>query len=62
MYGSVIDEISPEYLGEMPVAIPKRRGNLARIVERVANAENNRQAAIENFAAATREVESLFSG
>ena len=55
IFGSVIDEISPDYLGDLPVPIPKAK-ELEKIVKAVQTAEKSRQKAIRQFESATASV------
>ncbi len=49
VFGSVIDEISPDYLGEIDVPLPKNKAELESIVLPVTEGENARQTAIANL-------------
>lgn len=61
VYGSVIDEISPEYLGEMPVPIPRNASILKEITASVNGAEAARQKAITGYINATRKLDELIT-
>lgn len=56
VFGSVIDEITPEFIGGLEIYIPRTRQHLDKITALVSKAEQARQAALENLFAA---VESL---
>lgn len=56
IYGSVIDEINPDYLGNIEVPLPKNDQELDEIVEVVRAAENARQKAISKFEEAASAV------
>ena len=49
VFGSVIDEISPDYLGEIDVPLPKSKTELDSIVRPIMEGENARQIAISNL-------------
>ncbi len=46
VFGSVIDEITPEFIGDIDILIPKTKKTLAQIVTKVRDAEEARQLAI----------------
>lgn len=49
VYGSVIDEITPEYLGNIEIPIPKDKKILDRIVHLIKTGEEDRQNAITSL-------------
>jgi type I restriction enzyme M protein len=49
VFGSVIDEITPEFIGEIEIPIPKSKKILNSIVERMKEGENARQVALERI-------------
>lgn len=49
VFGSVIDEISPDYLGEMDVPLPRNKPELDSIVQPIIEGEKARQIAISNL-------------
>lgn len=59
IFGSVIDEISPEYISELPIPIPKDPAHLARISDQIRRANEHRQAAIALFNSAGDSFEEL---
>jgi hypothetical protein len=62
VFGSVIDEISPEFVGNLDVPIPKSEDLLSRIVRLVAMGEEARQKAIASLTTAIEELDAAFSG
>ena len=54
VFGSVIDEITPNHIGEINVPIPISNKSIKHIVEMVSKGEQARQVGIENFTAAVR--------
>lgn len=57
VFGSVIEEINPEFLGEIKIPVPRSSQLLNRIVRRVHEAERARQIAIENLVGAVEELD-----
>lgn len=49
VYGSVIDEITPEYIGKLEIPIPKDKKVLDQIVNSIRNGEKERQKSIDNL-------------
>ncbi len=49
VFGSVIDEITPEFIGEIEIPIPESEKALREIATKVKQAEGARQTAIEGF-------------
>ena len=47
VFGSVIDEITPEYIGEIEIPIPRSKSLLKKIAEKMKKAEESRNTAIE---------------
>ena len=48
VFGSVIDEITPEFIGNIDIPLPPK-AELARLAKAVESAENSRQAAIDGI-------------
>lgn len=59
IFGSVIDEISPEYISELPIPIPKDPDHLEKISDQIGQANAHRQAAIALFNSASDSFEEL---
>lgn len=59
VFGSVIDEITPEFIGSLQMPVPKSRAVLKRVEERVRRGEQGRQQAIEDLAEASEELQTL---
>jgi hypothetical protein len=57
VFGSVIDEITPEFIEGLEVPIPKSRQLLDRIVTHLRGARAARQSSIENMLAAVSTLE-----
>ena len=49
VYGSVIDEITPEYIGKLEIPVPKDKKVLDQIVSSIRNGEKDRQKSIDNL-------------
>jgi hypothetical protein len=49
VFGSVIDEITPEYLGEIEIPVPRSAALLKKIAQKVKKVEMSRNAAIEGL-------------
>lgn len=62
IFGSVIDEITPEHLSEIIVPIPKAKKQVERISEKVLAAEKSRDQAIAAFNSVSAELNELFGG
>jgi hypothetical protein len=56
VFGSVIDEITPEFIADLELPVPRSRALLASIAKEVSESEQARQKAIENM---TRAVSRL---
>jgi len=61
VFGSVIDEITPEYLGDLSVCVPPSKEKVEEIVELIGRGERSRQAGIEDIAEAVRRMDAMFS-
>lgn len=57
VFGSVIDEISPDHLGEMEVPLPRNKAELDSIVRPIKEGETARQTAISKLENAARVFE-----
>jgi restriction endonuclease S subunit len=57
VFGSVIDEISPDYLGEIDVPLPLNKAELDSIVRPIQEGESARQTAISKLEQAARNFE-----
>lgn len=60
IFGSVIDEITPEHLGEIIVPIPKDKKLLNRISNQILDAEKARDISISTFNKVGEELDLLF--
>jgi type I restriction-modification system DNA methylase subunit len=60
VYGSVIDEITPEYIGNLDIPIPKKKESLQAIVKIISKGEQERQKAIESLSTGVKLAEKLF--
>ncbi|MCX6739992.1 MAG: N-6 DNA methylase [Candidatus Parcubacteria bacterium] len=49
VYGSVIDEITPEYIGKLEIPVPKDKKIFEQIVNSIRNGEKERQKSIDNL-------------
>ncbi len=61
VFGSVIDEITPEFVADMRIPIPKAAGTRAKIQTAVAVAEEARQRSIASFVEASIQLEKVLS-
>ncbi len=61
VFGSVIDEITPECLGGLDVPIPRSKKILEEIARQIRDAEDARQRAIEGYEKALRKLGRLFA-
>jgi hypothetical protein len=61
VFGSVIDEITPEYVADIKIPVPRDEGVYRQLVSTMEEAEVARQAAITGFTAAIAKVESLLA-
>jgi hypothetical protein len=62
VFGSVIDEITPEFLRNLEIPIPSDEDLVMRIASEVRNAEESRQRALESIAAAVDELNLQLTG
>lgn len=62
VFGSVIDEITPEYVAEMPIPLPANRELQSRIAERMTEANQARQNAMANIRIAVQTIEDALDG
>ena len=62
VFGSVIDEITPEFLGQLAIPIPSDKRVLNRISREVQRSAQARQTAIESIAGAVDELNSTLTG
>lgn len=60
VFGSVIDEITPEYIANLEIPIPKESSIYNQVVQVVQDAEQSRQSAIEGMERALGIIESTF--
>lgn len=61
VYGSVIDEITPEFIGDIEIPVPTSTDRLERIIESVKKGESARQEAIELLNKAVEDIENNIS-
>lgn len=62
IFGSVINEISPEFIGSLSIPVPNDENELECIVEEVKKANRARQDAIASFASAENLFQKLVGG
>ncbi len=62
VYGSVIDEITPEFIGHIEIPISKSKRILGDISRSIENGEKHREEAIESFNNGVEKIEKLFFG
>lgn len=58
IFGSVIDEITPDFIGMIEMPIPKSKSNLSTIVHKIQKGEAAKQAAIDSLLSGVEELES----
>ncbi len=61
VFGSVIDEITPEFLGDIEVHFPTSRDLVNKIIELVDRSEEAKQIGIENHAEAVERMNAILS-
>lgn len=61
VYGSVIDEITPEYIGKLEVPVPKDRKKLEQVIQKIKSGEAEREKAIQNLLAGIDSLERLLA-
>lgn len=61
VFGSVIDEITPEYLGDIPVHVPVSKEKLEQVIQLIRRGEESRQTGIENISEAIGKLDDMFS-
>ena len=61
VFGSVIDEITPESIAEIEIPIPKDKDKLDQMIKKVRSAEKGRQSYLENYQSALLQIEDLFN-
>lgn len=61
VFGSVIDEITPEAIGDLEIPIPRSESELGTIVNAMRKAENARQVAIEGTFGAVDELSKMLT-
>lgn len=61
VFGSVIDEITPEAIGDLEIPVPRSASELDRIVTAMRKAEDARQVAIEGLHGAVDELKEMLS-
>jgi len=57
VFGSVIDEITPDFIGEIEVPLPKSKKDMKEIAAKVQDAEEARQEAIEGYSFALDQLD-----
>ena len=62
VFGSVIDEITPEFVADLQIPIPDDAGTRAKVAAAVAVAERARQQSISSFGEAANVLERALSG
>ena len=62
VFGSVIDEITPEFIADIELPIPRSRNLLASISQGIAESEQARQKAIENMVNAVGKLNTVLAG
>jgi len=61
IFGSVIDEITPEYLGDILVYVPASKEKLEEIIQLIRRGEDFRQTGIESITEAIGIMDGMFS-
>lgn len=61
VFGSVIDEITPEYLGDILVHVPASKEKLEPVIQLIRRGEDSRQTGIENISEAIGKLDDMFS-
>lgn len=61
VFGSVIDEITPQFVADLRIPVPMDRKTVNRVVRKVEAAEESRQAAIQHYRQAISELENLLA-
>lgn len=61
VFGSVIDEITPEFVGDIDIHIPTSKKKLEEVVELVRRGEEARQSGIENYVEAAERFNDMLS-
>lgn len=61
VFGSVIDEITPEFIGELEILVPKEKHLLRQIIEQVHLAEKARQDCLEKLFSSVDILDNLLS-
>lgn len=59
VFGSVIDEITPEFVGEIEIHIPTSKEKLEEVIELVRKGEEARQSSIENYMEAAERLNDM---
>lgn len=62
VFGSVIDEITPEFIGDIEIPIPQSRKAVAAIADKVRQAEGSRENSIQLHLDAVKELNELVTG
>lgn len=60
VFGSVIDEITPEFIGDIDILVPKSGKLFKEVNEKVCRAQKARQEAIDGYVQAIDQLNSLF--
>ncbi len=61
VYGSVIDEITPEYIGNLKIPVPKDKKVYEKVVKRIRDGESARQKAIDDLTSGINELEEVLA-
>jgi len=61
IYGSVIDEINPDYIGNIDIPIPTSKTQYQQIIDMLKEAEKHRHLGIINYMDAIEKMNNLFS-
>jgi restriction endonuclease S subunit len=61
VFGSVIDEITPEYVGDIEIHLPTSKRKLDEVVELVRKGEEARQRGIEDYVEAVERLNDMLS-
>jgi type I restriction-modification system DNA methylase subunit len=62
VFGSVIDEITPEYIGDMEIPIPRSEAVMRSVIAKMKNAEEGRNTAIESLTEAVDDLNRELQG
>jgi type I restriction enzyme S subunit len=59
VFGSVIDEITPEFVGDLEIPLPKSKKMVQVIADNIRAGEESRNGGIERFSVAIKSLEQI---